>query len=84
MKHILTAAAMAALFAAPALAQMPSATGNPYEQQIRALYAEIDNGALPEKVRADLEWQAQAVKADAYRHGVIVQVPPSREATAQR
>ena len=85
MKHILTAAAMAALLAAPALAQTPSAAAaNSYEQQIRAIYAEIDSGALPEKVRADLQLQAMVVKAEAYRHGIVVEVPPRPEATAAR
>ena len=73
MKHILAAAAMAALFAAPALAQAPVA--NPYDQQIRDIYANLDSGTT-EKQRVEMQWQAMVLKADAYRHGVEVQVPP--------
>ena len=81
MKIILTAAAVA-LLAAPALAQAPSAQ-TAYEQQIRAIYAQIDALANGQKESVDLVHQAMAVKAEAYRHGVIVQVPPQPEATAQ-
>jgi hypothetical protein len=77
----LTAAAAAALLAAPAFAQAPSA----YEQQIRAIYAQIDQ--LPGSSghqRQDLLQQAMAVKAEAYRNGVILETPPKPEATAAR
>ena len=82
MKTILTAAAAAALLAAPALAQAPSAQAA-YEQQIRAIYAQIE--ALPngQKEAYDLMQQAMVVKAEAYRNGIIVEVPPRPEATAQ-
>jgi hypothetical protein len=83
VKKILTALAAAALLAAPALAQAPSA--NPYEQQIRALYAELDTlpGSSAHQ-RQDLLQQAMAVKAEAYRHGVTVDVPPKPDPTAAR
>ena len=81
MKIILTAA-VAALIAAPALAQTPS-TQTAYDQQIRAIFAQIDSLANGQKESVDLLHQAMAVKAEAYRHGVIVQVPPQPEATAQ-
>ena len=85
MKTILTAAAAAALLAAPALAQTPS-TQTAYEQQIRAIYQQIDSlpgAGTGSHEREALEWQAQIIKAEAHRNGVLVQVPPQVEATAQ-
>lgn len=84
MKTVLTAAVAAALLAAPALAQAPS-TQTAYEQQIRAIYAQLD--ALPGSSahqRQDLLQQAMTVKAEAHRNGVMVEVPPKPEATAAR
>jgi hypothetical protein len=83
VKKILTAAAAAALLAVPAFAQTPSA--NPYEQQIRTIYAQLDSlpGSSAHQ-RQDLLQQAMAVKAEANRHGVTVDVPPKREAAASK
>ena len=84
MKKILTASAAVALLAAPALAQAPSAQ-TAYEQQIRAIYQQLD--ALPGSSahqRQDLLQQAMAVKAEAFRHGIMIETPPKPEATAAR
>jgi Ni/Co efflux regulator RcnB len=81
VKKILTAAAAAALLAAPALAQTPSAQTS-YDQQIRAIYAQIDSMPNGQKETVDLLHQAMVVKAEAYRHGVMVEVPPRPESTA--
>jgi hypothetical protein len=81
VKKILTAAAAVALLAAPALAQTPSAQTS-YDQQIRAIYAQIDSMPNGQKETVDLLHQAMVVKAEAYRHGVMVEVPPQPESTA--
>lgn len=84
MKTILTAAAAAALLAAPALAQTQSSQ-TAYEQQIRAIYQQIEQlpgAGAGSHEREQLEWQAMAIKAEAYRNGVMVQVPPQAEAAA--